>query len=281
MACRGSPKLFTALNKNESKWEWHMGELKAVLFDVYGTLIDIHTDEHRDDIFEALSRFLEYRRVYIAGKEIKELYLAQINQQFAKSRERYPEVDVTQAFARVLREHGGTTDRYLNMIITQLYRSLSREHFRLYNDTFWVLNEFRKRYRLGIISDAQRLFCNPELRTLRIENFFDAAVISSDYGFRKPDPRLFHIALAALNVKPSEAAFIGNKYETDLIGAKEADLEVVGLINQSDEEKRSYNQIHKPDFVTDNLNGALKEILAKERGGKDHEQSSAKQITKE
>lgn len=258
-----------------------MKEIKAVLFDVYGTLIDIHTEEQNDDIFETLSRFLEYRRVYIFGKEIKELYLAQINQQFAKSRERYPEVDVARAFGRVLREHGGTTDRYLNMIITQLYRSLCRRHFRLYNDTFWTLNEFRKRYRLGIISDAQRLFCNPELHTLRIENFFDATVISSDYGFRKPDPRLFHIALAALNVKPSEAAYIGNKYETDLIGAKEAGLAIAGLINQSEEEKQGYNQVHKPDFVTENLNGALKEILATERDGKDHEQSSAKQTTKE
>lgn len=41
-----------------------MTEIKAVLFDVYGTLIDIHTDEHRDDIFDSLSRFLEYRQVY-------------------------------------------------------------------------------------------------------------------------------------------------------------------------------------------------------------------------
>ncbi|MDY7039030.1 MAG: HAD family hydrolase, partial [Thermodesulfobacteriota bacterium] len=70
-----------------------MGQLKVVLFDVYGTLIDIHTEEHDDFIFEALSRFLEYRRVCISSKEIKELYLAQINQQFARSRERYPEVD--------------------------------------------------------------------------------------------------------------------------------------------------------------------------------------------
>ena len=245
-----------------------MEGIKAVLFDVYGTLIDIHTDEHKDDIFDALSCFLEYRRVYISGKEIKELYLAQINQQFARSRERYPEVDVTRAFGRVLREHGGTTDQYLNILITQLYRSLCRQNFRLYKDTFWTLNEFRKCYRLGIISDAQRLFCNPELRTLRIEDYFDATVISSDYGFRKPDPRLFHIALAALNVKPSEAAYIGNKYETDLIGAKEAGLAIAGLINQSDEEKRDYIQLHKPDFVADNLNGALQEVLAKDRAAR-------------
>jgi putative hydrolase of the HAD superfamily len=208
---------------------------------------------------------LEYRRVFIPGRELKELYFDHINQQIARSRERHPEVDVTRAFGRVLRERGRTTDRYLTMFTTQLYRSLSRERMRLYEETFWTLNEFRKRYRLGIVTDAQRVFCKPELRTLRLENFFDAIVISSDYGFPKPDPRLFHIALAALDVQASEAGYIGNKYETDLVGAKEAGLGVAGLIRQSEDEKRAYGADYKPDFVTDDLRGALREICDKQQ----------------
>jgi len=244
-----------------------MPKLSAVLFDVYGTLVDIHTNEHRDDVFDSVSRFLEYRRVCIPGRELKELYFDHINQQIARSRERHAEVDVTRALGHVLRERGRTTDRYLTMITVQLYRSLCRERFRLYEDTFWTLNEFRKRYRLGIVSDAQRVFCNPELRTLRLENFFDALVISSDYGFRKPDPRLFHIALAALDVPASEAAYIGNKYETDLIGAREAGLAVAGLIRQSEDEKRTYGDNYSPDFVTDDLRGALQKIYEIEKSG--------------
>ena len=242
-----------------------MPKLHAVLFDVYGTLVDIHTNEHRDDVFDSVSLFLEYRRVFIPGKELKELYFDHINQQIARSRERHAEVDVIRAFGHVLRERGRTTDRYLTMITAQLYRSLCRERFRLYDDTFWTLNEFRKRYRLGIVSDAQRLFCKPELRTLRLENFFDALVISSDYGFRKPDPRLFHIALAALDVPASEAAYIGNKYETDLIGAKEAGMAIAGLIRQSEDEKRAYGDNYSPDFVTDDLRGALQKISELEK----------------
>jgi len=240
-----------------------MPQLRAVLFDIYGTLVDIHTNEHRDDTFDSLSRFLEYRRAFIPGRELKELYFDQINQQIARSRERYPEVDVIRAFAHVLRERGRVNDRYLTMITTQLYRSLCRERMRLFDDSFWTLNEFRKQYRLGIVSDAQRLFCKPELRTLRLENFFDVVVISSDYGFRKPDPRLFHIALAALDVPAFEAAYVGNKYETDLLGAKETGLAVAGLIRQTEEEKRAYSNGYKPDFVTDDLRGALREISKK------------------
>lgn len=242
-----------------------MPQLKAILFDVYGTLLDIHTNEHRDDAFDTLSRFLEYRRVFISGRELKELYFDHINQQIARSREKHPEVDVVRAFAYVLRERGRTTDRYLTKITAQLYRSLSREHLRLYDDTFWTINEFRRRYRLGIASDAQRVFCKPELRALRLKNFFDATVISSDYGFRKPDPRLFHIALAALDVSASEAAYIGNKYETDLVGAKEAGMAVAGLIRQSEGEKQAYGDNCRPDFVADNLRGALQKISEMEK----------------
>jgi len=245
-----------------------MPRLKVVLFDIYGTLVDIKTNEHQDDAFDSLSCFLEYRRVFIPGRELKELYFDHINQQIARSRERHPEVDVTRAFGHVLRERGRTTDRYLSMLTTQLYRSLCRERMGLYDETFWAVTEFRKQYRLGIVTDAQRVFCKPELRTLRLENFFDALVISSDYGFRKPDPRLFHIALAALDVPASEAAYIGNKYETDLVGAKEAGLAVAGLIRQTEEEKRAYSNDYEPDFVADNLRGALEEISKRSESSK-------------
>lgn len=237
-----------------------MSKISTVLFDIYGTLVDIKTNEHREDAFEALSQFLEYRRVFISGKELKELYFAQINLQFARSREKYPEVDVARAFGHVFRDHGGSTDRYLTMIVTQLYRSLTREHLSLYDDTFWTLNEFSKRYRMGIITDAQRLFCNPELRTLRLEDFFDATVISSDYGFRKPDPRLFHIALAALDASASEAVYIGNNYQTDIMGAKAAGFALAGLIRQTNDYIKPFRQGIEPDFIAEDLHGAFKEI---------------------
>lgn len=237
-----------------------MAEINTILFDIYGTLIDIKTNEHRDEIYDSLSRFLEYRRVFISGKELKELYISEINQQFARSRERFPEIDVVQGFERTLKTHGKSYDRYLAILVAQFYRSLTREHFRLFSDTFWTLNEFRKRYRLGIVTDAQRAFSCPELRSLRIEEFFETVVISSDYGFRKPDPRLFHIALAAMNAKSEEAIYIGNKYETDLMGSKLANLALGILIHQSESDRETYLDDPVPDYVVADLSEAFKVI---------------------
>ncbi len=234
-----------------------MNEIKTVLFDVYGTLIDIQTDEHRDDIFETISRFLEYRRVFVSPSELKELYFSEINRQFAASRQKYPEIDVVAAFERVLRRSGGSSDRYLALMVTQLYRCLSRQRIGLFRDTFWTLTEFRKRYRLAVVSDAQRAFCRPELRALHIEGFFDTLVISSDYGFRKPDPRLFHIALAAVDSRPEESVYIGNRYETDFLGARAAGFAVNILIHQSPADIESYRDRPQPDHVAADLTAAL------------------------
>ncbi|MEJ2081787.1 MAG: hypothetical protein P8Y94_06340, partial [Acidobacteriota bacterium] len=134
-----------------------MANLTTILFDIYGTLIDIHTNEQRDDIFETLSRFLGYRRLVISPTALKELYFSELHQQFARSRERFPEVDVARAFERALSDQSRNADRFLTVLVTQLYRSLSRERFGLFPDTFWTLTEFRKRYRRGIVTDAQRL----------------------------------------------------------------------------------------------------------------------------
>lgn len=235
-----------------------MSEIKTVLFDVYGTLVDIKTNEHRDEIFETLSRFLEYRQLYISPRELKELYFSEINQQFAASRQNHPEIDIVRAFERVLHHSGGSSDRYLSLLATQLYRSLTRERMTLFRDTFWTLTEFRKRYRLAVVSDAQRAFCRPELRTLRIEGFFDTLVISSDYGFRKPDPRLFHIALAAVDSEPEESVYIGNKYETDFLGAKSAGFALNILIHQSGEDIDGFKGGPQPDFIGADLTEAFR-----------------------
>ena len=98
-----------------------------------------------------------------------------------------------------------------------------------------------------------------------IRYFFDAIVISSDFGFRKPDPRLFHIALAILNTPASEAVYIGNSYETDILGAKAADVALAGLIRQTENQKKASGKDIKPDFIADDLRGAFKEISESKR----------------
>ena len=49
-----------------------MMDLRAILFDVNGTLVDIETDEGQDRIYRVISRFLTYEAVQIAPPPVIE-----------------------------------------------------------------------------------------------------------------------------------------------------------------------------------------------------------------
>lgn len=53
---------------------------------------------------------------------------------------------------------------------------------------------------------------------------FSAVVDSQVVGFRKPDPRMFELALAAMDIAPSRCVHIGDSVREDVMGAQRAGL---------------------------------------------------------
>jgi putative hydrolase of the HAD superfamily len=68
--------------------------IKAVFFDLNGTLIDILTSESDDNVYRITSNFLSYHQVYISHEKVKGLYFELNRAQRAASREEFPEFDV-------------------------------------------------------------------------------------------------------------------------------------------------------------------------------------------
>jgi putative hydrolase of the HAD superfamily len=52
-------------------------------------------------------------------------------------------------------------------------------------------------------------------------------IVSGDYGYRKPDQRLFVAALARLGVRPDQAVYVGNDMHRDVFGAQQAGMRTV------------------------------------------------------
>ena len=48
----------------------------------------------------------------------------------------------------------------------------------------------------------------------------DVIVVSEEFGAKKPDPRIFHYALAKLAVEPEDAWFIGDHPDFDIAAAE-------------------------------------------------------------
>jgi putative hydrolase of the HAD superfamily len=65
------------------------------------------------------------------------------------------------------------------------------------------------------------------LATLGLARHLDFVIDSSRVGVEKPDPRIFRIALDRAGLNPGQAAYIGDLYSIDVLGARAAGLRAV------------------------------------------------------
>jgi len=83
-------------------------------------------------------------------------------------------------------------------------------------------------YRLGVVSNGDGR-AEEALIALDLRRHFELVVDSQLVGVEKPDPRIFAVALEAMGVAPSEALYVGDLYEIDVVGARRAGLDVILL----------------------------------------------------
>jgi putative hydrolase of the HAD superfamily len=65
------------------------------------------------------------------------------------------------------------------------------------------------------------------LTELGLAQRLDFIIDSSEVGVEKPDPRIFQIALERAGLRPGEAAYVGDLYRVDVLGARAAGLQAV------------------------------------------------------
>ena len=71
-------------------------------------------------------------------------------------------------------------------------------------------------YPLGIVSNGQRVFSELELKHLGLHDYFKFIIFSSDFGYKKPDARIFLAGAQYLGLRPKEILYIGDSYENDI-----------------------------------------------------------------
>lgn len=86
----------------------------------------------------------------------------------------------------------------------------------------------RRGLRLAVVSNFDRRL-RPLLAALGIANHFELTVLPSDCGFAKPDAAIFAHALAALQLVPAEAVFVGDDAERDLAGARALGMHAIDV----------------------------------------------------
>jgi putative hydrolase of the HAD superfamily len=232
-------------------------DVRGIAFDVNGTLVDISTEEDSEQVFRAAGHFLTYQGIELRRDPLRDLYFQILKEQQRTSPEEYPEFDAVAIWRKIVEEHMTDFTRRLPpdrlaqmpVFLAEMSRGISRHRLRLYPYVLEVLDILRARFPLALVTDAQSAYARGELHKVGILGHFDPIIVSGDFGYRKPDIRLFQRALDGMGVSAENTLFVGNDMQRDIYGAGEVGMKTVMFA--SDQGAKEYGDCH-PDFtITD------------------------------
>jgi putative hydrolase of the HAD superfamily len=195
-----------------------------LIFDLYGTLVDIHTEEN-DLVWEKTALYFGFYGAHYTTAELQTAFKAELQTREAKAGQSYecfPDIPFEQIMAALFRAKGIEENaEALGINAAQLFRISSIEYVNLYPGALDALAKLRQKgYRLWLLSNAQRVFTAFELRHLGLGEQLDGIYISSDYRCRKPDARFYQALIDEQGLDVEKCLMIGNDRHTDIAGAK-------------------------------------------------------------
>lgn len=84
-------------------------------------------------------------------------------------------------------------------------------------------------YLLGVITNGTEARQRPKFENLMLDGYFKVFLTSERAGAEKPSPAIFRHALSEAGVEAAEAAFLGDRLDIDVAGAKAAGLYAIWL----------------------------------------------------
>lgn len=205
------------------------------IFDLYGTLVDIHTDESSPRLWEYMAEVFRREGACYQPGELRDAYLRLVGEledgaasADGYAHEAHPEIRIEQVFQRLYQEKGVEADAGLAVRTGLAFRRRSTEYLRLYPGAAELLRGLRE---LGcgvwLLSNAQGIFTRQELEELGLDGLFDGVYLSSDYGVKKPDPRFFRALLQERGIPAGSAVMVGNDGVCDIAGAQAVGMSTV------------------------------------------------------
>lgn len=193
--------------------------IKAIFFDAGGTLIHLDSARIRDLLSElkieiSLERFP--RAQSLAMARVAELVAAGAGSTEQLKRE----------FYTTLLPETGVSEEKLSDAVDFTFK-LAREEMlwrKTEEGTAAVLEELKKRgYILGVVSNSDGRI-ESAFEQAGLTSYFDFFIDSFHVGVEKPDPEIFRLATKRAMVAPQQAAYVGDLYWVDVVGARNAGL---------------------------------------------------------
>ncbi len=205
---------------------------KNYIFDFYGTLVDIHTNEGKASLWKNFSNLLAMYGAVYKPSVLKKRYSCLVHEAVqAVPKEKYTiksEPQLKGVFEALYKEKGVHASDELVSFTAATFRALSLDYIRKYDGVDELFETIRKNGgKIYLLSNAQRIFTEAEIRLVDLYNKFDDVFISSDCGCAKPDPMFFEALLEKHNLNRTESIMIGNDSISDIWGAYNVGLDAL------------------------------------------------------
>lgn len=224
--------------------------MKNFVFDLYGTLADIRTDE-TSARFRKKTDALMLRKFGIAH------FCKQLQAVAPSASAEDNEPDFFPAFCSIFGNDAAAQ-------AAALYRKRSRAFLRVYRGVRPLLRELARRgAKLYLLSNAQACFTRKELDMLRLTPCFDGIVLSSEFGKKKPSATFFIYLMQRYKLDPAETIYIGNDLTADIEGAKRAGWKTAYIYSDLSPAQDSLSAASGlADFATESFREMANHLLA-------------------
>ena len=187
-----------------------------IMFDLYGTLIDIHTNESPDVFWESFALSTKGIKEY-DYLDLKKKYLLKCEE----LQEEKEEIELLEVFKYLFEVEDANE-------IAMTFRKLSTRYIKKYRGVDKLLTYLKdKGCKIYLLSNAQASFTIPEMNELDLVKYFDGIAISSDYGVKKPNKDFYLKAMNNFGLSPENTWMVGNDYECDIYPANKLGLKTI------------------------------------------------------
>jgi putative hydrolase of the HAD superfamily len=111
----------------------------------------------------------------------------------------------------------------------QRYRRAYEAHRRAVPGVVALLAHLHPRLRISVVTNGLLKTQQEKIVACKLEGFIDFLLTSEEVGVKKPDPRLFLLALEKAKTRREDAVVIGDSWTLDVLGAQQAGIRSLWL----------------------------------------------------